>query len=138
MATNYNTKNTDGLKIINNWEELYKVVKNMEKKKIILDTDMYNEVDDQFALVYLMKSLDVFELEAITIAPFLHSHYSLTGIKTVAEGIEKSYETTLKLLDMLDKTEYKSMVYKGATNLTKDNSEFNFRQDIKAVQTVFN
>ena len=198
MATNYNTRNAEGLNIVNNWEELYKVVKSMDKKKIILDTDMYNEIDDQFALSYLMKSLDVFDLEAITIAPFLHSHYSLTGTKTVAEGIEKSYETTLMILEMLGKSEYKSMVYKGATNylkdsedtneavekiieiakknekttilaigaitnvalaikkapeiinrvkvvwlggntfLTKDNSEFNFRQDIKAVQIVFN
>ena len=36
----------------------------MDKKKVILDTDMYNEVDDQFALTYLLKSLDIdFEQE---------------------------------------------------------------------------
>ena len=165
------------------------------KKKVILDTDMFNEVDDQFALTYLIKSLDVFELEAITIAPFSKSGYANT--MTIEEGTEKSYETTLKILDMLDKSEYKDIVYKGATKyfkdsketneavekiieiannnnkttilaigaitnialaiekapeivnkikvvwlggntfLTKDNSEFNFRQDIKAVQTVF-
>ena len=51
-------------------KELYEVVCNMEKKKVILDTDMYNEIDDQFALTYLMKSLDIFDLEATTIAPF--------------------------------------------------------------------
>lgn len=166
------------------------------KQKVILDTDMFNEVDDQFALTYLIKSLDVFELEAITIAPFSKSGYANT--MTIEEGTEKSYETTLKILDMLDKSEYKDIVYKGATKyfkdsketneavekiieiannnnnkttilaigaitnialaiekapeivnkikvvwlggntfLTKDNSEFNFRQDIKAVQTVF-
>ena len=197
MATQYNLRNIDGLRVVNDWEELYQVVSSMEKKRVILDTDMYNEIDDQFALTYLMKSLDVFEVEAITIAPFLHSGYSRTQTRTIAEGIEKSYETTLKLLDMLGKSEYKSRVYKGATSylkdskdtneavekiieiakknekttilaigaitnvalaiikapeiisrikvvwlggnffLTKDNSEFNFRQDIKAVQTVF-
>lgn len=165
------------------------------KKKVILDTDMFNEIDDQFALTYLIKSLDVFELEAITIAPFSKSGYANTT--TIEEGTEKSYEATLKILDMLGKFEYKSIVYKGATKysfeseesneavekiieianknakttilaigaitnvalaikkapeiiskikvvwlggntfLTKDNSEFNFRQDIKAVQTVF-
>lgn len=167
----------------------------MNKKKVILDTDMYNEIDDQFALIYLMKSLDIFDLQAITIAPFSKSGYANT--MTIEEGTEKSYETTLKILDMLDKNEYKNIVYKGATKyykdstktneavdkiieiankndktiilaigaitnvalaisiapeiidkikvvwlggntfLTKDNSEFNFRQDIKAVQTVF-
>jgi len=165
------------------------------KKKVILDTDMFNEIDDQFALIYLIKSLDIFELEAITIAPFFKSGYANTT--TIEDGTEKSYETTLKILNMLGKPEYKTIVYKGAikylheheesndavkkiieiankndktiilaigaiTNialaikkapeiipkikviwiggnsfLIKDNSEFNFRQDIKAVQTVF-
>lgn len=180
---------------VNDWKEIYEVISNMSKKKIILDTDMFNEVDDQFALTYLMKSLDKFELEAITIAPFSKSGYANT--KTIEEGTEKSYEITLKLLDMLNKPEYKDIVYKGATKyfgeskelneavekiieiankndkttilaigaitnvalaieqapeiinkikvvwlggntfLTKDNSEFNFRQDIPAVQKVF-
>ncbi len=62
------------------------------KKKIILDTDMYNEIDDQFALTYLIKSLDIFELEAITIAPFSKSGYADT--MTIEEGAKKSYETT--------------------------------------------
>lgn len=195
MATDYNLKNVKDLEVVNNWKELYEKVINMEKKKVILDTDMFNEIDDQFALTYLMKSLDVFDLEAITIAPFSKSGYADTV--TLEEGTEKSYETTLNLLDLLNKSEYKSKVYKGATKylsdseetneaaekiieiankndktiilaigaitnvalaikkapeiiskikivwlggnsfLTKDNSEFNFRQDIKAVQTVF-
>lgn len=168
----------------------------MDRKKVILDTDMFNEIDDQFALTYLIKSLDVFDLQAITIAPFQKSGYAKT--LSIEEGTEKSYDTTLKLLDMLGKCEYKSIVFKGATKylndceesnsavdkiieiskkndktiilaigaitnvalaikkspdivdkikvvwlggnsfLTKDNNEFNFRQDIKAVQTVFN
>ena len=195
MATEYNKRNSTDLKVVNNWKELYEVIKKMEKKKVILDTDMFNEIDDQFALTYLIKSLDVFDLQAITIAPFSKSGYADT--MTIEEGAEKSYETTLKILDMLDKSEYKTKVYKGATKyfkdseesneavekiveianknkkttilaigaitnvalaikkypgiinkikvvwlggntfLTKDNSEFNFRQDIKAVQTVF-
>ena len=195
MATKYNLRNIDGLDVVNDWKELYEVVNKMEKKKVILDTDMYNEIDDQFALTYLMKSLDVFDLEAITIAPFSKSGYANT--MTIEEGTEKSYETTLNLLEMLSKNEYKDLVYKGATKyfdeckesntavekiieiakknnkttilaigaitnvalaiekapeiinkikvvwlggnsfLTKDNSEFNFRQDIKAVQKVF-
>lgn len=196
MGTNYHKKdNIDNLEVVNNWKELYEVVSRIEKKKVILDTDMFNEIDDQFALTYLIKSLDVFDLQAITIAPFLKSGYANTT--SIEDGTEKSYETTLKLLDMLDKSEYKEKVYKGAINylkdsedsneavekiieiamkneettilaigaitnvalaikvepkiinrikvvwlggntfLTKDNNEFNFRQDIKAVQTVF-
>jgi len=180
---------------VNSWKEFYEVVSNMSKKKVILDTDMCNEIDDQFALTYLIKSLDVFDLEAITIAPFSKSGYANT--MTIEDGTEKSYEVTLSILDMLNKSEYKDIVYKGATKyfkdskesneavekiveiankndkttilaigaitnvalaiekspeiinkikvvwlggntfLTKDNSEFNFRQDIPAVQKVF-
>ena len=36
---------------------------------IILDTDTYNECDDQFALAYLLKNQDKFNIEAITVAP---------------------------------------------------------------------
>ena len=195
MKTDYNMKNLDGLEVVNDWKEIYEVIHNMEKKKVILDTDMYNEIDDQFALTYLIKSLDIFDLQAITIAPFMKSGYADTT--TIEEGTVKSYDTTLKLLDMLGKSELKSIVYKGATKymkdstedndavnkiieiankndktiilaigaitnvalaikkepkiinkikvvwlggnsfLTKSNDEFNFRQDIKAVQTVF-
>lgn len=83
------------------------------KKKIILDTDMYNEIDDRFALVYLMNSIESFDLEAITIAPFSGSGYADT--KTIEEGTNKSYDTTIELLTLLNKNEYKNKVYKGAT-----------------------
>lgn len=43
------------------------------RKKVILDSDVYNEADDQFALVYLLKNKDIFDLEAVTISPFKHS-----------------------------------------------------------------
>lgn len=84
------------------------------KKKVILDTDIFNEVDDQFALTYLLKSLNTFDLQAITIAPFSKSGYSST--KTIEEGTNKSYEVALNILDMLNKKEYKEKVYKGAIN----------------------
>ena len=88
-----------------------------------MHTDMYNEIDDQFALTYLMKSLDLFDLEAITIAPFSKSGYADT--LTIEEGTEKSYEVTLNLLNMLNKSEYKNLVYKGATKYFKDSKESN-------------
>lgn len=97
------------------------------KKKVILDTDMFNEIDDQFALTYLIKSLDIFELEAITIAPFSKSGYANT--MTIKERTEKSYETTLKILDMLGKSEYKTIVYKGAIKYFYESEESNIAVD---------
>ncbi len=42
-------------------------------KKIILDTDCYNEIDDQFALAYLMRSPDKVEILSVNAAPFKNS-----------------------------------------------------------------
>lgn len=45
-------------------------IDNVNKYNVILDTDTYNEADDQFALSYLLKSKEIFNIDAITIAPF--------------------------------------------------------------------
>ena len=90
---------------------------------IILDTDISNEVDDQFALTYLMKSIDLFNLEAITIAPFCSNGY--VKIKDVNEGIDISYNAACKILDMIDKKEYKKIIYKGATKYFYESKELN-------------
>lgn len=87
-------------------------------KRIILDSDMANQVDDQFALVYLLKSLNNIKLEAITIAPF-------SKLKTIEEGTELSYNTTLKILDLMNKNEYKDKVFKGATEYLKNSDKCN-------------
>lgn len=87
-------------------------------KKVILDTDMANQVDDQFALTYLLNSSDVIELEAITIAPF-------SKLNTIEEGTELSYETTLKILELMNKSEYQNKVFKGATNYINNDYKTN-------------
>ena len=161
-------------------------------RKIILDTDTYNEADDLFALAYLLKNRDLFDIKAITIAPFKHSGYS----KTVSDSIDDSYDETVKIFDYLNISD-KSIIYKGSrdylingynenndavkriidlanendqltivaigclTNIALaikkepsiinkieiiwqgtnflfgDNKDFNFRQDVEAVKTVF-
>lgn len=76
---------------------------------IILDTDTYNEADDMFALTYLLKNKDLFDIKAITIAPFKHSGYS----KTVSDSIDDSYNETCKIFDYLNISD-KSLIYKGS------------------------
>lgn len=44
-----------------------------EKYSVILDTDIGNSWDDQFAMCYLLKYESIFNLEAITIEPFRHN-----------------------------------------------------------------
>ena len=95
---------------------------NKSKYKIILDTDTFNEADDQFAIAYLMKSLDVFSVEAITIAPFKHKKYN----KPVADSVDDSYNETCKVFDLLGIND-KSKIFKGSrdylSNGYKDSSD---------------
>lgn len=65
--------------------------------RMVLDTDTYNEIDDQFALAHALLSPDKLTVEAIYAAPF-HNDRS-TG---PADGMERSYQEILRLLALLD------------------------------------
>ena len=66
------------------------------KVRIVLDTDTYNEIDDQFAVVYALLSPERMEVEALHAAPFHNSRSSGPG-----DGMEKSYEEIHRLLARL-------------------------------------
>lgn len=76
---------------------------------MILDTDTYNECDDQFALAYMIKNQDIFNIEAITVAPYSHKNRN----ETVISGREKSYNEILKICNWLD-FNTTNKVFKGA------------------------
>lgn len=62
---------------------------------LVLDTDTYNEIDDQFALVYALLSRNLV-VEAVYAAPFLNERAASPG-----DGMEKSYEEILRVLSRL-------------------------------------
>lgn len=37
---------------------------------VVIDTDAYNEIDDQYAISYLVKKSDKLKLQALYAAPF--------------------------------------------------------------------
>lgn len=78
------------------------------KIRMVLDTDTYNEIDDQFAVVYALLSPEQLEVEAIYAAPFLNSRSN-----NPADGMEKSHEEILRLLDKLGRTT-EDFVYRGS------------------------
>lgn len=84
------------------------------KKNIILDTDAYNEVDDQFCIAYLMKRPDRINLLSINAAPFFNSNS--TGPE---DGMERSYQEILKLRGMIDPNS-EIPVYRGSREFLKD------------------
>ena len=66
------------------------------KVDVVLDTDAYNEIDDQFAIAYLLRSKEKLNTKAIYAAPFFNDKSG--GPK---DGMEKSYMEILKLLSLL-------------------------------------
>lgn len=85
------------------------LLQNTQKINVILDTDTYNECDDQFALAYMLKSQDIFNIVAITVAPYSHKQRN----ETVISGQEKSYNEILKICNWLN-FNTTNKVFKGA------------------------
>lgn len=84
-------------------------------KDVILDTDTYNEVDDQFALSYLLLNHDRANTLAVTIAPFFNSRSV-----SPKDGMEKSYDEAVKLLHLLGREDMIPKVYRGAEDYLPD------------------
>lgn len=110
--TEYN-KNETRFTRVNNWEEIYNYINNYKKERInvILDTDTYNECDDQFALAYMLRSQDIFNIEAITVAPYSNKEKN----ETVVSGQQKSYNEILKICNWLN-FNTTNRIFKGAKN----------------------
>lgn len=62
---------------------------------VILDTDAFNEVDDLFAIAYLLASNRKLHTRAIYAAPFLNKLSTSAG-----DGMEKSYSAILEMLSL--------------------------------------
>jgi inosine-uridine nucleoside N-ribohydrolase len=82
---------------------------------VVLDTDMFNEVDDQFALAYLLQSQDKLNLKGIYAAPFFNHHSA-----GPADGMERSYEEIFRILEMLNRSAWDKMVFKGSDRFLGD------------------
>ncbi len=79
-------------------------------KKIILDTDTYNEVDDQFALAYAMLSPERLDLLSVNAAPFFNRRSS-----SPEDGMLKSFDEIFRIMALVDPDSVgKIPVYKGS------------------------
>ena len=79
---------------------------------VVLDTDAYNEIDDQFAIAYLLRSKPRLNTVALYAAPFSNALASTPG-----EGMEKSYHEILHLLTLCGET---VDVFRGACTYLPD------------------
>jgi len=85
---------------------------------VILDTDTYNEIDDQFALSYLMLSPERIHPVGICAAPFLNRR-SISA----ADGMQKSFDEIQRLLHLLGMDDFSAKVYRGSEQFLKNELE---------------
>ena len=81
----------------------------------VIDTDTYNEIDDQFALAYIIRSNDKINLKAIYAAPFFNNHST-----SPADGMERSYNEIFNILTLMKEESLKSIVFRGSTEYLTD------------------
>jgi len=98
------------------------LIQRLEKPKgrvdVVLDTDTYNEIDDQFALAYLIKKSEKLNLKAIYAAPFFNQKSSGAG-----DGMEKSYNEILRVLSLMKRDDLKPIVYRGSASYLPSETE---------------
>ena len=87
-----------------------------DKVRMVLDTDTYNEIDDQFAVVHALLSPEKLVVEALYAAPFFNERAATPG-----EGMEKSHAELLRLLSRLG-MEAEGLVHRGSDDFLGDNA----------------
>lgn len=84
---------------------------------IVIDTDTFNEIDDQFAVAYALLSQEQIKVEALYAAPFFNE--LSTG---PADGMEKSYQELLKIRKILKREAI--AVYRGSTSYMAEAEQY--------------
>ncbi len=83
---------------------------------VVLDTDAYNEIDDQFAISYLLRSQDKLNIKGFCAAPFSGNRLSTGPL----DGMEKSYNELLNLLTLAGEEKFKEITFRGSTEYLPD------------------
>ena len=100
------------------------------KVEMVLDTDTYNEVDDQFALAYALMSPEKLDLKAVYAAPFSSEFFdrqlkskkervTVPMTSDLKEGLELSYKEIIKIFNMLDRSP-DGRVFRGSAEYMKE------------------
>lgn len=93
------------------------------KVHAVIDSDTYNEVDDQFAIAYALLSPEKLQVDAVYAAPFSSDFFArlmktdgvaipMTG--NLQEGLELSYQEILKLMGLLG-MDTEGRVFRGSS-----------------------
>ena len=82
---------------------------------VVIDTDTYNEIDDQFALAYLVLCPERLRLKAIYAAPFFNEKSD-----SPADGMRKSRAEISHILSLMGRSDLEPIVYSGSERYLPD------------------
>lgn len=82
---------------------------------VVLDTDTYNEIDDQFALSYLLRSGEKLTVKALCAAPFFNDNST-----SPEDGMERSYREIFNLLHLAEREDLNPIVFEGSRSYLPD------------------
>lgn len=90
--------------------------------RLVIDSDAKNEIDDQYAIAWALRSPERFRVEAVYAVPFSHNYFRRNlGLpegdidEDPSLGMLQSYEEILKLYSLLD-IDPSGHVFQGATS----------------------
>lgn len=96
------------------------------KIRVVIDSDAKNEVDDQFAISWSLRSPERFRVEAVYAVPFSHTYYHRNlGSQEPAvyecpkEGMELSYREIIRLFNLMGENP-EGRVFRGAEHYIED------------------
>lgn len=93
------------------------------RMRVVIDTDAANEIDDQFALAWALRSPLQLDVAAVYAVPFSFAHRRASypaaapdapPFNPPAEGMERSYQEIIKVHDLLG-LPHAGRVFRGAT-----------------------
>ena len=84
----------------------------------VLDTDTFNEIDDQFALSYLIRATERIRVRGLYAAPIFNQHSS-----GPADGMERSYQEILNLLRLAGRRDLEAVTFRGSERYLPSETE---------------
>ncbi len=107
-------------------EKLSRLTVPAGKIHIVIDSDAKNEVDDQFAISWALRSPERFAVEAVYAVPFSHTYFhrnlgnpDFPVFECPKAGMESSYQEVKKLFGLLGES-CENRVFRGAEHYIED------------------
>lgn len=95
-----------------------------DKISVVIDSDTFNEIDDQIAIAWAMLHPERINIEAIYAAPFTNDMFgegnSHTFVSSTVDGMKLSHDEIHNVFDKLPATLTRPPVFYGSTNYIKD------------------